>query len=1220
MAAKRTVFIDTALSNYASLAAQYDANLFNVVLLNRASPASEQIQNWLKSNNASPADINIVSPSDGLSGFFTPRIVYIDPGVANVETVISGVPVGVTVVVLDPSRDGVRQIHDSLSANAGLVAAIDLITNIASVDVISHVAPGEVMLGSTVLSAANLADYGGLLARIGSHLTDGADILLYGCDVASGATGQQFISALAAATGADVAASTGLTGSAAAGGDWLLEASTGSIETAALSIAAYQGVLDAAFAVNSVTLSADTGISSNDFITKTATQTINGTFAATVNGNSTPTLYVSTDGSGATRTQATVTYVANAGSGTFSVSVNLATGGSKSIQFWSGANGNNPLTGTRGYTLDTTAPTTTVSSIAFSDDSGSSSTDFITSAAVQTITGTLSANTVPGEMVRVSVDGGVNWQTASNTIGQNTFSLAGVNLGGSGILMVRVEDTAGNAGSARAQPFVLDNVPPAPGVLGLSGLNDSGTAGDGMTNDRTFTLSLDGNEAASNIIYEVSINGGAFSSTPDSQTDLADGSYQFRARVTDAAGNTATTNTVGVTIDGTAPDAPGITGFDDNSGSKLDTTTNDNTPTLTIAAEADSSVEVFRDGVSVGAATQTAPHSGAYTFTSPTLADGSYSFTASATDAAGNISAASSVQNVIVDTTLTAPTVILAIDSGQPGDALTNQAGLSFNTADSDAVRVIRVDGAVVDSYDAGALADGIHTVSVVDTDGAGNSKSASVTFTLDTALTAPTVSLALDSGQAGDGLTNQAGLNFNTADSDAVRVIEVDGAVVDSYDTGALADGIHTVSVVDTDGAGNSKSTLFVFTLDSIGPSFTSATAVSVAENIGENQVVYRAHATDEHFVVYSLDGADASKLDISAAGVVTLKDNPDFESVNAYHFSVVATDMAGNDSEQAVSLAITNVNEAPVASPRSVSTVESTAISFQLSDFAYDLDADDKLALSFNSSLATLRWANSDLDAPTALINPVTHAAVDLSSLNVQASISADGTRVTLAPPTELDWMVSGQVVMATFNYTVTDSGGLTSSNTINVFITGSTTDKGLNLNGGNGNDTLSGNATNNAEDLLQGGNGNDTISGYGGTDALYGGNGDDKLIGGAGIDYLYGDSGNDTLDGGADGDFIFGGKGNDVLIGGTGADKFVIEPQNGNDRILDFNIAEGDKLYIANFFSTPMSADAFVSKYVTDAGDDLLINLAGTSIVLVGVSSIGALTGAIALGMPS
>jgi hypothetical protein len=373
-------------------------------------------------------------------------------------------------------------------------------------------------------------------------------------------------------------------------------------------------------------------------------------------------------------------------------------------------------------------------------------------------------------------------------------------------------------------------------------------------------------------------------------------------------------------------------------------------------------------------------------------------------------------------------------------------------------------------------------------------------------------------------------------------------------------------------------------------------------------------------HAIAYELDGADASKFEISSAGVVTLKANPNFESANAYSFSVVATDAAGNRTNQAVSLAIDNVNEAPVAATVNRSTIENTSVTIQVADFVYDQDAGDKLALSMSSYTATLSWANSDPNAAMQLINPVTRAPVALSSLTVLARVSADGASLTLVPPAELDWLVTGQGVKATFNYTVTDAGGLASSDAISLLMSGSTNDRGVNLNGGNGNDILSGNATNNAEDVLQGANGNDTVSGHGGTDALYGGNGDDNLSGGAGIDYLYGDSGNDTLNGGAEADFIFGGKGNDLLTGGTGADKFVFDPQNGSDRIEDFKIAEGDKLFFADFFSTPMSVEAFLDKYVTDTGNDLLINLPGTSIVLVGVPDISMLIGAITLGTPT
>ena len=74
-------------------------------------------------------------------------------------------------------------------------------------------------------------------------MTAHGDILIYGCDVAKGTIGQAFIEQLAAATGKDVAASTSDTGAAALGGDWVLEAQTGTIEAQALDASGYDQLL-----------------------------------------------------------------------------------------------------------------------------------------------------------------------------------------------------------------------------------------------------------------------------------------------------------------------------------------------------------------------------------------------------------------------------------------------------------------------------------------------------------------------------------------------------------------------------------------------------------------------------------------------------------------------------------------------------------------------------------------------------------------------------------------------------------------------------------------------------------------------------------------------------------------------------------------------------------------------------------------------------------------
>ena len=78
------------------------------------------------------------------------------------------------------------------------------------------------------------------------RLSPHADILIYGCDVAAGAKGQAFVASLAAATGADIAASTNTTGAPSHGGDWVLETVSGPIETVRLTLKGFEGVLTVA--------------------------------------------------------------------------------------------------------------------------------------------------------------------------------------------------------------------------------------------------------------------------------------------------------------------------------------------------------------------------------------------------------------------------------------------------------------------------------------------------------------------------------------------------------------------------------------------------------------------------------------------------------------------------------------------------------------------------------------------------------------------------------------------------------------------------------------------------------------------------------------------------------------------------------------------------------------------------------------------------------------
>ena len=141
-------------------------------------------------------------------------------------------------LVRDATRntDGARQIEVSLiepDAN-GVQAIGELLSGTRELDAIhlvSHGGPGLLQLGNVTLNAENLNQYADQIRSWEAALVDGADLLLYGCDVAANEAGREFVSSLQDLTGADVAASVDPTGAVSRGGDWDLEYALGPIET-----------------------------------------------------------------------------------------------------------------------------------------------------------------------------------------------------------------------------------------------------------------------------------------------------------------------------------------------------------------------------------------------------------------------------------------------------------------------------------------------------------------------------------------------------------------------------------------------------------------------------------------------------------------------------------------------------------------------------------------------------------------------------------------------------------------------------------------------------------------------------------------------------------------------------------------------------------------------------------------------------------------------------
>ena len=147
------------------------------------------------------------------------ELVFVDAGAPNYHQLINDLMKAqaegraIEVVVLETGRDGIEQISEAMAERR----------DVGAVHIVSHGSDGNLTLGNTKLSAYNVERYRDALKSWQASLTEGADLLIYGCDFAGSAQGREMVEVLSALTGADVAASTDKTGIADRGGDWELE-------------------------------------------------------------------------------------------------------------------------------------------------------------------------------------------------------------------------------------------------------------------------------------------------------------------------------------------------------------------------------------------------------------------------------------------------------------------------------------------------------------------------------------------------------------------------------------------------------------------------------------------------------------------------------------------------------------------------------------------------------------------------------------------------------------------------------------------------------------------------------------------------------------------------------------------------------------------------------------------------------------------------------------
>ncbi|EKA70588.1 type I secretion C-terminal target domain protein, VC_A0849 subclass family [Acinetobacter baumannii IS-116] len=325
----------------------------------------------------------------------------------------------------------------------------------------------------------------------------------------------------------------------------------------------------------------------------------------------------------------------------------------------------------------------------------------------------------------ISTDEGKTWQ--ETTLNQKDLA--------DGIYLYKavVTDAAGNTSETAVQKVVVDTTAPQAGELTLSDLSDTGiSATDQITQDKNFNLKLEGQEIGSRVTYLVSTDEGkTWQETTIAQKDLTDGVYQYKAVVTDAAGNTSETAVQKVVVDTTTPHSGELTLSDLNDTGVSDRSdTQDKNFNLKLEGQETGSRVTYLVSTDEGKTWQET------TIAQKDLADGVYKYKAVVTDAAGNTSE-TAVQKVVVDTTAPQAGKLTLSDLNDTGVSATDQI-TQDNSFTLKLVQpiVIGEQAALLDHYEVSKdegktwqettadqkdLADGIYQYKAIVTDLAGN-------------------------------------------------------------------------------------------------------------------------------------------------------------------------------------------------------------------------------------------------------------------------------------------------------------------------------------------------------------------------------------------------------------------------------------------------------------------------------------------------------------------
>lgn len=885
------------------------------------------------------------------------EVVLVDTSVADYKTLEAGVRDGVGIIEFDGSADGLAQIAAWAATQS----------NYDAIHILSHGSEGILHLGTTRLDSTSLnsAEIQAELAQLGRALSADGDLLLYGCNVGDNGA---LLAGLAQATGADVAASTDLTGAARLGGDWTLESHTGSIEARELALTDYDHLLinvdiTTGYAYGAPSFTKTVGGATLTFTIIPGTEdplnsgfysgyypdiawvmSYNNTFASgliiTVSAGYT---FDMTSATGAV--SGTVTYHPTGGAASDAThSGTVATDGNGEIiedtyslttlkgmtQLKISSAGNGGSTdgslffssfGIVTYLL----PTTTVNVSSLTNDTGNSSSDFLTKTATNGFSGTLSAPLTATQKVQVSYDGGTLWSDATTyATNSSNWSVDTTLVEGTHTIQVRVAESSDGGstyygGTAKSQTYTLDTVPTNTSFNTIRFSTDTGNSNTDLntytgTQDIKATLSATLDVGEKVWASTTGVNGSytdvtsfVSSKTLNWTNQTLVGSNTLAFKVTDAAGNDSTPTTQAYVIDTTPPTAYATSVvLSADSGTPGDLITNN--PAQTISGNLSANLgtnESVQVSIANGAWVTASVVGSSWSLAGQTLTGSTSTIRVKVTDLAGNDSATVYSANYTLDTsgpTATFNNVHLQTDSGDSAtDFITNVGSQTIHatllgTLDADDLVYGSLDNGVHWSNITSKLSgntltwdgltlSGTSSIKLKVVDNANNDSPTiySHSYTIDSATPSapptPTLATLSDTGVLNnDKLINDSTPTL-TGSAEANSTVTIyDGATklgtamasasgVWNYTTGTLSGASHSFTVTATDTAGNvsNASQALTITLDTTAPAIASVDVPANGSYRANTALTFTVH-TDDLVYVDTSSGTPRLQLTVGA------------------------------------------------------------------------------------------------------------------------------------------------------------------------------------------------------------------------------------------------------------------------------------------------------------------------------------------------------------------